>query len=120
MSQQGNGQKDQKSLPGTKIVGDSHTRGFLKDIETTDEQERGTKINGEGDGDVSGHIRPPTNPGCDTSTPQGGQDKCLIVPGESPRHNVSSAPMVIVSLPPRWGLLRCDRDDEWVDRAPGR
>lgn len=70
MSQQSDSQENQKGLVSLEIIGDAHAGGFFKDIEAADEEERGTKVHGESDGDVSGHIGPATNPRCDATAPE--------------------------------------------------
>lgn len=46
MSQQSDGQENQKGLIRLEIIGDAHAGGLFKDIEAADEEQRGTKVHG--------------------------------------------------------------------------
>ncbi|KAF3384796.1 hypothetical protein F1880_001736 [Penicillium rolfsii] len=70
MSQQSNGQENQKDLISLEIIGDAHAGGLFKDIETAHEKQRSAKVHGESNGNVSGHIRPATDPRCDATAPE--------------------------------------------------
>lgn len=82
MGQQGDGQENQKGLISLEIIGDAHTGGLFKDIETADEEQRRTKVHGESDGDISSHIRPATDPRRDATAPERREDERLVVSGK--------------------------------------
>lgn len=81
MGQQGDGQENQEGLIGLEIIGDADPGRLFKDIEAADEEQRGTKVHGEGDGDIAGDVGPATDPGCDATAPERREDECLIVSG---------------------------------------
>lgn len=70
MGQQSDGQENQKGLICLEIIGDAHAGGLFKDIEAADKEQGGTKVHGEGDGDITSHIGPSTDPRCDATAPE--------------------------------------------------
>lgn len=56
MSEKSDGQEDQEGLVWLKVLSDAHSICILEDVETPNEQQRSTKIDGESDGDVACNI----------------------------------------------------------------
>ena len=79
MGQQRDGEVDQVGLPGLEVIGDAGPVGVLEDAETRDKQQGGSKVDGQGNGDVSGDIGPAADPRGHATAPQRRQDKGLVV-----------------------------------------
>lgn len=56
VGEQSNGQEDQEGLIWLEILGDADSVGVLEDIETSNEQQRSSKVDSEGYGDVARNI----------------------------------------------------------------
>lgn len=51
----------------------------MEDIDARNQEKRGSEIDGEGNGDVSNHIRPAANPRDNLSAPDGREHETLVV-----------------------------------------
>lgn len=78
IAQDSQGKEDQEDLVSLPRQ-DTDTRALLEDIDTADDEEGGTKVDGESDGDVSNEIEPATDP-ASNATPSGRREhKGLVV-----------------------------------------
>lgn len=58
---------------------DTNARAFLEDIDTADDEEGGTEVHGESDGDVSNDIEPATNPASNATPSRRRKHEGLVV-----------------------------------------
>ena len=64
---------------------DTNARALLEDIDTADDEEGGTEVHGESDGDVSNDIEPATNPASNATPSRRRKHKGLVVNTSSGR-----------------------------------
>jgi hypothetical protein len=88
IAEKGDAEEDEKDLvvgalentdPGRGLGVAGIGVGLVKDIDATDEEEGGAKVDGEGDGDVANDVEPAADPASDTAPARRGQHKGLVV-----------------------------------------
>lgn len=69
MGKQGDGEEDEEGLIGSKIIDNADAGRFLEDIDTGDDEQGISEVNGESDGDIARDVRPAANPCGDAAAP---------------------------------------------------
>jgi hypothetical protein len=84
IAQKGEAEEDEEDLVGLSRH-DTDAGARLEDIDTRDNEEGGTEVNGEGNRNVSDNVEPATDPACNATPSRRGEHESLVVDASSCR-----------------------------------